>query len=157
MAEKGNLKVLNVFKVMAAGTEEDFVFTVPSGGDGEVLESTTFLERAVALASAGPDGNTFNSMRVVVKSLEILKKGASERTNLLSGTPNILEFSGQGMLPRLFTVIETSENNEDIVVRVANNDTVIVRVSLTLYLAVKTKQRDIAAQPANREMLPQNR
>lgn len=151
MAEHGNLKILNVTKSIAAGTEDTFVFSVPSGGDGELREATYHLLRSAALAAAGEGGSFFTSESVIIKSLEIVKKGASERTNLLSGTPNIKEFGGDGRLTRLFTIIETSENNEDINVIVRNNDTVSVQISLTLTLMVKTKKREIAAQPAARE------
>lgn len=144
----GNLKILNVTKTLTAATAEDFEFTVPSGGDGQILEATVHLKRASILSSY----TTLDSEDIVVTGLEILKKEGSERTQLLDGTPNIKEFAGTGMLPRLFTVVETSENNEDIVIGVQNNDSVSVRVSLTLYLAVKTKIRDIAAQPSAREV-----
>jgi len=153
MAEFGNLKVLNVTKTLATATEDDFVFTVPPGGDGELREATYHLRRSAALLEGGLVANTcdpFTSEEVVIKSLEIVKRGNSETTNLLSGTPNIKEFGGDGKLTRLFTIIETSENNEDISIKVRNNDTVDVRISLTLNLAVKTKKREIAGQPPER-------
>jgi hypothetical protein len=151
MAEHGNLKILNVTKDLVAATESTYVFTVPSGGDGEIREATHHLLRSAALTDPGEGGSELTSEAIKVKSFEIVKKGASERTNLLSGSPNIKEFAGIGMLTRLFTVIETSENNEEINILVRNDDTVTVKVSLTLVLMVKTKRREIAAQPASRE------
>lgn len=144
----GNLKILNVTKTITAGLSEDFEFQVPAGGDGQLLESTYHLKRASLISSY----LTLDSEDIVVTGLEMMKKEASERTQLLDGTPNIKEFAGSGALPRLFTVVETSESNETIKITIQNNDSASVRVSLTLYLAVKTKQRQIAAQPADRDI-----
>lgn len=140
--EIGNLKILNVTKTLATGTEDDFKFSVPPGGVGLLKESTFHLKRASLIT--GYDNLT--SEDVIIKSLEVVKQGASERTNLLSGNPNIKEFAGNGMLAHLFTVIETLENNEDVVVKVRNDDTVSVRVSLTLWFAIKPRERRIAGQ-----------
>lgn len=151
--EIGNLKIINVTKTLAAGTEDDFKFSVPPGGVGLLKESTFHLKRATSLApantpAAGQTSEVFTSEDVIVKSLEVVKQGASERTNLLSGNPNIKEFAGNGMLAHLFTVIETLENNEDVVVKVRNDDSVSVRVSLTLWFAIKPRERRIAGQGA---------
>lgn len=150
--EIGNLKILNSTQVVPAGQEETFTFTVPAGGVGELMEATFHLLRG------GPSNPTpiaaqqttdiYTSELIRLKSLEVTKVGASERTNLLDGTPNIKEFAGNGMLARLFTVIETLENNEDINIIVRNDDSVAVEVSMTLTLAVKPREREIAAQPA---------
>lgn len=147
-AELGNLKILNVTKVVTTGTEEDYKFTVPPGGIGELRESTFHIKRTVVLPSAGEGGSFFTSEDIKIKSLEVTKQGQSERTNLLSGEPNIKEFAGDGRLSKLFTVIETLENNEDILIKVKNDDTVDVRVSLTIWIASKPRERRIAAQPA---------
>ena len=146
----GNLKVLNVTRDLLTATEDDFVFTVPSGGVGQLREATYHLVRSAALGTAGTGGNTFTSELIRIKSLEVVKRGASERTNLLSGTPNIMEFGGDGSLTRMFTVIEQLENNEDIIITVRNDDAVTVNVSLTLNMAVIPAVRNIAAQPAQR-------
>lgn len=151
MSELGNLKILNETKTLATVTEDDFVFTVPPGGIGELREATFHLYRADALTDPGEGGSERTSELVVIKSLEVTKVGHSERVNLLSGTPNIKEFGGDGKLTRLFTIIEQLENNEDIIVKVRNNDSVNVTISLTLTLAVKTKAREIAGQPASRQ------
>ena len=116
----GNLKVLNVTRDLLTATEDDFVFTVPSGGVGQLREATYHLVRSAALGTAGTGGNTFTSELIRIKSLEVVKRGASERTNLLSGTPNIMEFGGDGSLTRMFTVIEQLENNEDIIITIRN-------------------------------------
>jgi len=145
MSELGNLKILNHSEDLAPGTESSFTFTVPPGGDGELREATYKLRRSEPLM--GDPADPWISNDIIIKSLEVVKKGASERANLLSGTPNIDEFGGNGRLTRLFTIIETCENNEDIVVLVRNDDSVEVNVSLTVTLAVKTKKREIAAQP----------
>lgn len=142
--ELGNLKILNVAETLSAGTEEDFTFNVPSGGVAELREATYHLKRSTPLNGI-TDGYT--SEDVKIKSLEVTKVGASEKTNLLSGTPNIKEFGGDGRLTRLFTVVETLENNESIIIKVRNDDTVDVRVSLTLTLAIFPRERRIAGQP----------
>lgn len=152
--ELGNLKIINVTKTLASGEEQDFSFKVPPGGVGLLKESTFHLKRSSALAEPGEGGSKLTSEDVIVKSLEVVKQGASERTNLLSGNCNIKEFAGNGMLAHLFTVIETLENNEDVVCKVRNDDTVPVRVSLTLWFAVKPRERRIAAQPG-RETKPE--
>jgi hypothetical protein len=151
--EIGNLKILNVTKTIAALTEETFKFSVPPGGVGLLKEATYHLLRSASLApgvtaTAGQTSDVFTSELIRLKSLEVTKVGASERVNLLSGTPNIKEFAGDGRLSKLFTVIETLENNEDILTNVRNDDAVDVEVSLTLWLAVKPRERRIAAQPA---------
>lgn len=151
--EFGNLKILNVTKSVPLGTEEDFSFSVPPGGIGELREATFHLKRSVNLDVAGEGGSLKTSEDVKIKSLEVTKLGQSERTNLLSGEPNIKEFGGDGKLSKLFTVIEILENNEEIIVKVKNDDTVAVRVSLTLWLAVKPRERRIAAQPAEDRMV----
>jgi hypothetical protein len=157
----GNLKILNSTKLLAAGEEQDFSFKVPPGGVGLLKESTFHLKRATPLSNLfggatlipapGEGGSVQTSEDVIVKSLEVVKQGASERTNLLSGNCNIKEFAGNGMLSKLFTVIETLENNEDVVCKIRNDDTVSVRVSLTLWFAVKPRERRIAAQPGREE------
>jgi len=152
--EIGNLKIINVTKTLATAEEQDFSFRVPPGGIGLMKESTFHIKRLVNLDVAGEGGSLKTSEDVIVKSLEVVKQGASERTNLLSGNPNIKEFAGNGMLSKLFTVIETLENNEDVVCKVRNDDTASVRVSLTLWFAVKPRERRIAAQPG-RETKPE--
>lgn len=161
----GNLKVINVTKTLAAATEDDFSFSVPPGGVGLMKEVTFDTKRASplsdlfggagpqAFAAPGRGGSVWESLDVVIKSLEVTKQGASERTNLLSGNPNIKEFAGDGALSKLFTVIETLENNEDVVIKVRNDDSVSVRISLTLWFAIKPRERRIAGQPG-REMRP---
>lgn len=154
----GNLKIINVTKTLAAATEDDFSFSVPPGGVGLMKEVTFHLLRAVSLApantpAAGQTDDVFTSELIRIKSLEVVKQGASERTNLLSGNPNIKEFAGDGKLSKLFTVIETLENNEDVVIKVRNDDAVSVEVSLTLWFAIKPRERRIAGQPG-REMRP---
>jgi hypothetical protein len=151
--EIGNLKIINVTKTLAPGTEDDFRFSVPPGGVGLLKESTGHLKRAVSLTpgvtpTAGQSSDVFTSEDIIIKSLEVVKQGASERTNLLSGNPNFKEFVGTGMLAHLFTVIETLENNEDVVIKVRNDDTVAVRVSITLWFAIKPRERRIAGQGA---------
>lgn len=141
-------KILNVEKTVAAGQEEDFTFTVPPGGDADLISATFHLKRSAVLDAAITTIDRFTSEDIKIKSLEVTKFGASERTNLLSGTPNIKEFSGNGKLTRLFEVIERLENNEDIIIKVRNDDSDSVRVSITLNLAVFTKVRQIAARPA---------
>jgi len=142
--EVGNLKIINVTKTLASGEEQTFKYPVPPGGVGLMKESTVHLKRASIIS-----GYVIGiSEDVVVKSLEVVKEGNSERVNLLSGNPNILEFAGTGMLQHLFTVIETLENNEDVLITVYNQDTVAVRVSLTLWFAVKPRTRNIAGQGA---------
>lgn len=148
--ELGNLKILNVTKTVATVTEEDFVFSIPPGGVGELREATFHVKRSAALAAAGEGGSFLTSEDVKIKSLEVTKQGQSERTNLLSGEPNIKEFGGDGRLSKLFTVIEVLENNEDLIVKVRNDDTVAVRVSLTFWIASLPRERRIAAQPAER-------
>ena len=153
----GNLKIINVTKTLAAATEDDFSFPVPPGGVGLMKESTYDTKRASPLSdlfgggslipAPGSDGSVWGSLDIIIKSLEVTKQGASERTNLLSGNPNIKEFAGDGKLSKLFTVIETLENNEDVVIKVRNDDTVAVRVSITLWFAVKPRERRIAGQP----------
>ncbi|MGH9389738.1 MAG: hypothetical protein ACRD1Z_08995 [Vicinamibacteria bacterium] len=150
--DKGNLKILNVTKTLAAATEESFSFRVPPGGIGLMKEATYHLKRSVALSpantpAAGQTNDVFTSEDIIIKSLEVVKQGASERVNLLSGNPNIKEFAGNGQLSKLFTVIETLENNEDVVCNIRNDDLVSVRVSITLWMAVKPRERRIAAQP----------
>jgi len=155
----GNLKILNVTKTLGAGVEDDFKFSVPPGGVGLLKESTFHLKRSAPLSdlfggaslqpAPGDGGSVQTSEDVKIKSLEVVKQGASERTNLLSGEPNIKEFAGNGMLAHLFTVIETLENNEDVVCKVRNDDTVPVRISLTLWFAVKPRERRIAGQEPN--------
>lgn len=148
----GNLKIVNVTKDLSAATEDDFSFRVPPGGVGLMKESTFHLRRSASLCPAvsptiGQTNDVFTSEDIIVKSLEVVKQGASERTNLLSGNPNIKEFAGDGKLSKLFTVIETLENNEDVVIKVRNDDTVEVRVSITLWFAIKPRERRIAGQP----------
>lgn len=144
--EFGNLKILNTTKTLAAGTEDDFSFSVPPGGIGELREATFHLKRSAPLGS-GQTNDVFTSEDVKIKSLEVTKLGQSEKTNLLSGEPNIKEFGGDGKLSKLFTVVELLENNEEVVSKVRNDDGVPVRVSVTLWLAVKPRERRIAAQP----------
>jgi hypothetical protein len=153
--ELGNLRILNVTTTLTAGTEDDFVFTVPAGGVAELNEATYHLKRDSALTDPGEGGSEWTSEDVIIKKLEVTKVGESERKNLLSGTPNIKEFGGDGKLTRLFTVVETLENNEDIVITVRNNDAVDVRVSLTLNLKIVPRPRRIAAQPAERTPVDQ--
>jgi len=148
--ELGNFKILNVTKTLLAGTEDTFTFSVPPGGVGELKEATFHVQRASALSEAGEGGSKYTSELVIVKSLEVIKSGESERKNLLSGTPNIKEFAGDGKLSKLFTVIEVLENNEDVLITVRNNDSASVAVSLTLWLKVIPRARDIAGQPAER-------
>lgn len=153
----GNLKIINVTKTLGTGTEDDFSFKVPPGGVGLMKESTYHLKRSEPLSNLfggaslvpapGDAGSVQTSEDIIIKSLEVTKQGASERTNLLSGNPNIKEFAGDGKLSKLFTVIETLENNEDVVIKVRNDDTVDVRVSITLWFAVKPRERRIAGQP----------
>jgi hypothetical protein len=144
--EIGNLKIINVTKTLPAGTEDDFRFSVPPGGVGLLKESTGHLRRSSPIT--GQANDIFTSEDVIIKSLEVVKQGASERTNLLSGNPNFKEFVGTGMLAHIFTVIETLENNEDVVIKVRNDDSVAVRVSLTLWFAIKPRERRIAGQGA---------
>jgi hypothetical protein len=148
--ELGNLKILNVTKTISTATEEDFVFSIPPGGIGELRETTFHIKRASALAAAGEGGSFLTSEDIKIKSLEVTKQGQSERTNLLNGEPNIKEFAGDGKLSKLFTVIEVLENNEDAIVKVRNDDTVDVRVSLTIWIASLPRERRIAAQPSER-------
>ena len=148
--EIGNLKILNVTQNVPAGTDLDFVMTVPPGGVGELMEATYHLFRGGVAAPTAQPGNSydpFTSDLIRIKNLQVTKVGSSERTSLLSGTPNIKEFAGDGKLARLFTVIETLENNEDIRITVHNDDTVTVEVSITLTLAIKPREREIAGQP----------
>ena len=91
---------------------------------------------------------------MVIKSLEVVKQGASERVNLLSGTPNIKECFGDGKLSKLFTVIERLENNEDVLIKIRNDDAYAVKISVTLWFAVRPRERRIAAQPG-RESKPE--
>lgn len=159
----GNLKIINVTKTLSAATEDDFSFRVPPGGIGLLKESTYDTKRATPLSAVfgaatlqapGFSGSVWESLDIIIKSLEVVKQGASERTNLLSGNPNIHEFAGDGKLSKLFTVIETLENNEDCVIKVRNDDTVSVRVSITLWFAVKPRERRIAGQPGREPMPP---
>lgn len=148
----GNLKIVNVTKDLSAATEDDFSFRVPPGGVGLMKEATYHIRRSASLcpavsATVGQTNDVFTSEDIIVKSLEVVKQGASERTNLLSGNPNLKEFAGDGKLSKLFTVIETLENNEDVVIKVRNDDSVEVRVSITLWFAVKPRERRIAGQP----------
>jgi hypothetical protein len=154
----GNLKIINVTKTLGAAVEDDFKFSVPPGGVGLMKESTFHLKRstplsflfgATLLPAPGDAGSVQTSEDIKIKSLEVVKQGNSERTNLLSGECNIKEFAGNGMLAHLFTVIETLENNEDVVIKVRNDDTVAVRISLTLWFAVKPRERRIAGQEPN--------
>ncbi len=148
--EVGNLKILNVTKTLATGTEDSFIFTCPPGGSGLMKEATFHLFRGGQDTPTAQGPNTadpYTSDLVRIKSLSVMKLGSSERVNLLSGSPNIKEFAGDGRLSKLFTVIETVENNEDIEVLVRNDDSVDVEVSLTLWLAVQPRERQIAAQP----------
>ena len=150
--EIGNLKVLNVTKTLAAATEDTWRFSVPAGGVGLLKEATFHLFRGGQATPTQQPNNTsdpFTSDLVRVKSLEVTKVGASERTNLVSGTPNIKEFCGDGKLSKLFTVIETLENNEDVLMLVRNDDSVQVEVSISLWFAIKPRERRIAAQPEN--------
>jgi|GEM_PF-4146759 len=157
--ELGNLKILNVTRTIDPSQEEDYSFAIPAGGVGELRESTFHLKRSEPLSctlggtthpAPGENGNIWTSEDVVIKSLEVVKQGQAERTNLLSGSPNIKEFAGNGMLSKLFTVVEVLENNEDVIIKVRNDDTVEVRVSLTLWIASLPRERRIAAQPAER-------
>jgi hypothetical protein len=152
--EIGNLKIINSTQIVAIATDTAFNFPVPPGGVGLMKESTFHLFRGGPTNPQAQAGNTcdpFTSDLVRVKGLEVLKQGSSERTNLLSGTPNIKEFAGTGQLSKLFTVIETLENNENVIVTVRNDDTVVVEVSLTLWFAVKPRERRIAGQGAPTE------
>jgi hypothetical protein len=148
--EIGNLKLINVTKTLATATEDTWKFSVPPGGVGLLKEATFHLFRGgQGTPTQQPNNNSdpFTSDLVRVKSLEVTKVGASERTNLLSGTPNIKEFAGDGRLSKLFTVIETLENNEDVLMLVRNDDSVSVEISITLWFAIKPRERRIAAQP----------
>lgn len=149
--EIGNLKLVNVTRTLTPATEDTFRFTVPPGGVGLMKESTYHLRRASALASAGEGGSFWTSEDVIIKSLEVMKQGASERTNLLSGNCNIKEFGGDGKMANLFPVVETLENNEDVLILVRNDDTANVRISITLRFAVKPRERRIAGQAPSPE------
>lgn len=145
--ELGSLKIVNVTRELAAGTEDDFSFRVPPGGVGDLKEVTCHIYRTAPLDYAGEGGNYWTSELIIVKSLEVVKEGASERTNLLSGNPNLKEFGGDGKLSRLMPVIERLENNEDVVIKIRNDDSVSVKVSVTIWFAVFPRTRRIAAQP----------
>lgn len=141
--ELGNLKILNVVESIAAATESDFSFKAPSGGVLELREATYHMKRVPPLSGSV---NGYESEDIKIKALYVTKQGASERVNLLTGTPNLKEFAGDGKLSKLFTVVETLENNEDIIITVRNDDSVTVRVSITLHVAIFPRARRIAAQ-----------
>lgn len=153
--ELGNLRMVNATTDIAAGTETDTTYTMPSGGVSELREMTYHILRGtiaapVALSAAGEGGNFFTSEEVIIKKFEVMKAGASQKTNLLSGTPNLKEVAGDGKLSRLFTVIETLENNEVVTITIRNNEpSVPVHVSTTLWVAVFPRARRIAAQGAD--------
>lgn len=147
--ELGNLRIVNVKTDIATITETDFSFSMPSGGVSELRETTYHLLRASVLAAAGEGGNFYTSEMIIIKKFEVMKAGSSQKTNLLSGTPNIKEVAGDGKLSKLMTVIETLENNESVTITIRNNDTVTVTVSFTLWIAVFPRARSIAAQGAD--------
>lgn len=151
--EIGNLKLINVTRSIPAATEDTFRFPVPPGGVGLMKETTGHLKRSSVLAEPAEGGSRWTSEDVIVKSFEVMKQGASERTNLLSGNPNFKEFCGDGKLANMWPVVETLENNEDVLVLIRNDDTVAVRVSLTLRFAVKPRERRIAGQAPSAEEL----
>lgn len=146
-AENGNLRIINVTNAaLAAAASADFTFSVPSGGIGEILEATCRLKRTSIITGY----TELISEDVIINSMKIIKPGRSESVDLVDGTPNILEFAGSGKLPRLFTVVEQADMNSDVVINITNNDSATVKISLTLFLAVRVAPRDIAAQPASR-------
>jgi hypothetical protein len=128
---------------------------MPSGGVSELREITFHILRGsqaspTALSSAGEGGNFFTSEHVTIKKFEVMKSGASQKTNLLSGTPNIKEIAGDGKLSKLMTVVETLENNEAVTITTRNNEpSIAVHVSMTLWIAVFPRARRIAAQGAD--------
>lgn len=150
--ELGNLRMVNSTTDISAGTESDTTYTMPSGGISELREITYHMLRGtqavpVPLSSAGEGGNFYTSESVTIKKFEVMKAGASQKTNLLSGTPNIKEIAGDGKLSKLMTVVETLENNEVVTITIRNNEpSAAVHVSLTLWVAVFPRARRIAAQ-----------
>ena len=146
-AENGNLRIINATNSgLTATNSADFTFSVPSGGVGEILEATCRMKRTSIITGY----TLLISEDCVINSMKVIKPGYSESVDLVDGTPNLLEFAGSGELPRLFTVVEQADMNSDIIINITNNDSVTVKISLTLYLAVRVKPRDIAAQPASR-------
>lgn len=150
--ELGNLKIVNSTNDIGTTNEVDFTFTMPSGGVNEMRELTYHILRGtaavpVALANAAEGGNFFTSEQCIIKKFEVFKAGSSQKVNLLTGTPNIKEVAGDGKLARLLTVIETLENNEQVVITIHNNDTAQpLHVSFTIWVATFPRARRIAAQ-----------
>jgi hypothetical protein len=129
----GKLQIVNDRVTVAAGAEETLTFPVPAGAKAEWRESTCYLLPA--------------STGINVKGIEVRRFGTSEKIQLIAqGDPNILEMFGSGMLPRIQPVIEITEQNEDLLIKVKNNDTVDVNVSITLFFRMADAVRNIAGQ-----------
>lgn len=130
----GKMQIINVRKTLAAGIEDNFAFKVPVAAKAELREMTYFLV---------PDSSSIN-----VKSFEVLRWRASEKVNLLKdGDPNIKEVAGNGQLPRLMPVIEVLEDNEEVTLKIKNNEAnTAINISVTLYFKIGDAPRDIAGQ-----------
>ena len=138
MAEKdlvpiGKLQIVNDRMDLVAGAEDTLTYPVPAGAKAELREATFFLDPV--------------SLKINVKGIELRRFGTSEKIQLLAqGDPNIAEMFGNGMLPRIMPVIEIVEQNEDLLIKVKNNDLVTVNVSVTLYFRMADAPRNIAGQ-----------
>ena len=129
----GKLQIVNDRVTIQPGAESELSFPVPAGAKAEWRESTYHLDPI--------------SVKINVKGIELRRFGTSEKIQLIAqGDPNIIEMFGNGMLPRIMPVIETIEQNEDLKIKVKNNDTVAVNVSITMFVRMADTARNIAGQ-----------
>jgi hypothetical protein len=129
----GKMQIINDRVDIAAGAEEDLTFPIPAGARAEWREATFHLDA--------------DSDKINVKAIELRRFNTSEKIQIIAqGDPNIKEMFGNGYLPRLMPVIETLEQNEDLIIKVKNNGAVSTNVSITLYVRMTDTPRDIAGQ-----------
>ncbi len=133
LVPKGKLQIINDRVTIAVGAEEELSFPIPAGAKCEWREATFYLDPV--------------STKINVKGIELRRFGTSEKIQLLAqGDPNIIEMFGTGVLPRIMPVIEIIEQNEDIKIKVKNNDTAAINVSITLFVRMADADRNIAGQ-----------
>jgi hypothetical protein len=110
------------FRILAQ-QEQRFVFTAPKLLDAKIKEATFHLFPF--------------SEHITVKDITLVRPDESEHIGLLDGTMDVRELAGDGLLSRLFEVIELLRNREDLVVTVRNDEPdVAVRVQLTVWMVL---------------------
>jgi len=123
----GKLLIINRRITIPAGQDEEFIYTAPNGAIVQWRETTY---------------ETTTPENIWIKRLQIVPKGEVEVTDVLTGdnAVGIVEFAGDGKLPRLQTVILEIEGGRDIVITLRNKAATDQEVSLTLWFLLEKKK-----------------